>query len=84
MFVRKLMEIGGRFPKAQGRRWNTLDFIFFFGYLLDTHAEHMFMFFSALLQDSSIGNMLVWEGKAAERGFKNPFSHGYFSWWCTY
>lgn len=61
---------------------HTRFFFFFLAYLLDTHAEHMF--FSALIQDSLIGNMLAWEGKAVDRGFKNTLSHGYLSWWCRY
>lgn len=78
------MEISSRFPKAQGRRRDTLGLGFFFAYSLDTHAEHMFMFFSALFQDSLTGNMLTWEGRAADGGFKNTLSRGYLSWWGTY
>jgi len=63
MFVRRLMEIRSRIPKAKMEQ--TRFFFFFFAYLLDTHAEHMF--FSALVQDSLIGNMLAWEGRAADR-----------------
>lgn len=53
-----------------------------FVYLLDTHAEHMF--FSVLLQDSLISNVLAWEERAAGRGFKNTLSLVYLIWWCSY
>lgn len=83
MFVKKkiLMEIRNRFPQAWGRRRNRLV-LGGVAYLLDTCAAHMF--FSALLQDHLIDNMLGWERRTACRGFRNPLSHGYLGWWCCY
>lgn len=79
MFMRKLREIKNRFPKGQGRKQNRgMVFV----YLLDTHAEHMFL--SVLLQDSLISNVLAWEERAAGRGFKNTLSLAYLIWWCSY
>ena len=82
MFVENINENQGQISTGTGKeQTEQTRFEGFFAYLLDICTEHMV--FSALLQDGLIVNLLAWEGRTADRGFKNMLSNGYLGWWCS-